>query len=112
MENEAKNSLGAAVESPRPALEQCKWTQGTDIEAGVWWANCGDGFTLETGTPEDNKMKFCCYCGLPLAETPLKEGDDDEPSTLELPRDPSRISEYNIESRWGSLGSFRGWGHP
>ena len=41
----------------------CVWTV-EDADSGVWAPSCGgELFMLETGTPEHNKMRFCCYCG-------------------------------------------------
>jgi len=32
----------------------------------VWETDCGEIFVLNEGTPEDNDMKFCSFCGKPL----------------------------------------------
>lgn len=45
--------------------EPCTWTQDAD---GAWNTTCGEAFYLDTGTPNENKLKFCCYCGAPLEE--------------------------------------------
>jgi hypothetical protein len=43
----------------------CYWSQ--DGEDGDTWATqCGHYFALNEGTPSDNKMDFCCYCGRQL----------------------------------------------
>jgi hypothetical protein len=47
--------------------ESCKWQEDDD---GINWTSCGEGFTLDSGTPSENKMKFCCYCGRSLKEVP------------------------------------------
>lgn len=41
-----------------------------------WETSCGNIFLLEDGTPADNKMKFCCYCGKPLKELVEEEEGD------------------------------------
>jgi hypothetical protein len=44
----------------------CEWKQD---ENGAWWTDCGNGFEFNNeGSPKDNKMKFCCYCGKPLIQ--------------------------------------------
>lgn len=43
----------------------CAWTLDEPDE-GKWDTSCGESFLLLEGTPEDNNMRFCCYCGLPL----------------------------------------------
>jgi hypothetical protein len=44
----------------------CKWHQNEYWSA--YDTECGDSFYLEDGTPEENGMKFCCYCGKPLKQ--------------------------------------------
>ncbi len=43
----------------------CEWSQDED---GNWATDCGNAFVLNDGTPLANKMFFCCYCGLVLAQ--------------------------------------------
>lgn len=38
----------------------CVWTEDGD---GAWDTGCGNLFVLNEGSPSDNEMKFCCYCG-------------------------------------------------
>jgi len=51
----------------------CTWVQDDD-NSDAWGTQCRRMFLLIDGTPEDNRMKFCCYCGKPLVEQPLVEG--------------------------------------
>jgi len=44
----------------------CNWTY--EDNNNYWQTDCGDEFVLEDGTPKDNGMRFCVYCGKPLAE--------------------------------------------
>jgi len=46
-------------------LEVCCWQQWTD-DCGIYDTDCGGSFTIEEGTPKENMMKYCCYCGKPL----------------------------------------------
>ena len=41
----------------------CEWSQDDD---GYWETECGGMFALIEGTPRENDMNFCCYCGKPL----------------------------------------------
>ena len=41
----------------------CDWREDED---GNYWTACGRGFSITEGTPKQNGMKFCCYCGKPL----------------------------------------------
>ena len=48
-------------------MSACLWEQ--DYYAsneGRWDTQCGESFYLENGTPADNKMKYCPYCGYKL----------------------------------------------
>lgn len=38
----------------------CLWTEDDDA---TWGTACGQAFTIIEGTPKENGMKFCCYCG-------------------------------------------------
>ena len=62
--------------APLRDLEQdaakCRWTQ--DAEDGSWDTDCGNKFCIEAGTPEENGMLFCCYCGAALV-TPNGKSD-------------------------------------
>jgi len=44
----------------------CEWKE--DWEGRYWDTSCGECFSLEAGTPDENKMKFCAYCGKPLKQ--------------------------------------------
>ena len=39
----------------------CTWKY--DDSNDYWETSCGNTFVLLDGTPNDNNMKFCCYCG-------------------------------------------------
>ncbi len=45
----------------------CFWTNDSDEYAdGDWDTSCDNRFVLNEGTPHENKMRFCCYCGKSL----------------------------------------------
>lgn len=46
----------------------CMWSQDADTD--TWATQCKQYFRLDDGTPTDNKMRFCCYCGKPLESVP------------------------------------------
>ena len=72
----------AAITALRAALAQqdepetCTWCQDGDSDSGVYATSCGHYFNLEDGTPEDNKMQWCCYCGKKLVQELITEDDD------------------------------------
>jgi len=41
----------------------CAWTEDED---GNWHTGCGQVFNLCMGTPDENKLRFCPYCGKAL----------------------------------------------
>ena len=63
----------AQVQEP----ETCTWHQDGDSDSGVYATSCGHYFNLEDGTPADNKMQWCCYCGKKLAQELIEENKDD-----------------------------------
>jgi len=58
----------------RRYVKKCTWSLG-DAEFGLYNTECGQAFNLECGTPKDNTMNFCCYCGGELIEK--TEADND-----------------------------------
>jgi len=38
----------------------CVWRENSDY---CWDTSCGEEFIINEGTPKQNKMKYCCYCG-------------------------------------------------
>lgn len=55
--------------SDKPDL--CEWLQ--DEWDNSWDTSCGNKYQIIDGTPEDNGMKFCTYCGGPLVAVPAGE---------------------------------------
>lgn len=58
----------------------CCWSQDTDddSESGAWNTECGNAFSICDGTPSDNSMTFCCYCGFPIDQKPFTYKDEGE----------------------------------
>ena len=54
----------------------CEWKPDYDYE--YYETSCGNCFCVE-GTPEENRMKFCPYCGRQLREVKAdwEKGEDD-----------------------------------
>lgn len=44
--------------------ELCTWTETEDC----WETSCGEAFIICEGTPKENNMKFCPYCGRRIKE--------------------------------------------
>ena len=53
---------------------QCHWVQeGNDDN--TWESDCGNTFCINDGTPKQNDLRFCPFCGLPLVEVVSDEQD-------------------------------------
>jgi hypothetical protein len=53
---------------------ECTWKVGAgEWDEGIWETICGKAFQFEDGSPSENDMKFCCYCGKPLKEIKFEE---------------------------------------
>lgn len=53
----------------------CIWARDADSDA--WDSSCGHMFCLNEGTPLENDMSFCCFCGEPLVEELGETGEDE-----------------------------------
>lgn len=50
-------------DNPNP--QECSWEYMQD---GHFETMCGEPFVLLNGTPSENNMKFCPFCGKPIKE--------------------------------------------
>jgi hypothetical protein len=60
---------------------RCVWRQD-DLE-GMFTTTCGGAFEFIDGTPTENGVRFCCYCGRPATEKLYVESIDDETESEE-----------------------------
>ena len=44
----------------------CTWTP--DRMRFVWVTDCGESFAIHEGSPGQNGLQYCCFCGRRLAE--------------------------------------------
>jgi len=66
-------ALRAALEQPN----ECHWLQDGDEDSGTYMASCNQRyFSVVDGTPKDNHMEHCCYCGKPLVEVLIEPEDN------------------------------------
>jgi hypothetical protein len=74
----AISDLSAALaQQAEPEPQTCTWQQDGDSDSRVYGTSCGYYFQIEDGTPADNKMAWCCYCGKKLAQELITENKDD-----------------------------------
>jgi len=63
-----------AEKSDDEITDACEWALEDNYDCcDTWETQCGQNFVLLEGTPADNHMKYCCYCGKTLIETKLPE---------------------------------------
>lgn len=63
-------------DAPSESKTVCAWEQDRD---DVWGTDCGHYFEFTEGTPEENKAKFCMFCGREIKAYPyVEEAVDDE----------------------------------
>lgn len=74
IERAQSKTVGA---TPSTETQQCIWTYDPD---GYWQTSCGDQFCISDGTPAENKMRFCHYCGLRLE---VKRNSHFDPNSVE-----------------------------
>lgn len=55
---------------------KCAWSQDGDYDGDMWATGCGNYFILTDGTPAENDMRFCCYCGKSLETIPYEEDEE------------------------------------
>ena len=56
---------------------KCIWAESNG-DAEFWHTSCDQDFVFIEGTPSENGMKFCCYCGANLVEKKWEEPPDAE----------------------------------
>lgn len=44
----------------------CEWSYDETMDA--YETDCDQAFCVNEGTPKENDMRFCCYCGKKLVE--------------------------------------------
>lgn len=45
--------------------DNCKWVEDYN---GTWETSCENAFEITEGTPDENGMKYCPYCGKKLIQ--------------------------------------------
>lgn len=56
--------------------QTCKWTPNEAYDSDYCWeTECGKAYSILEGTPMENDMKFCVFCGGKLIEQALKGGE-------------------------------------
>ena len=72
---------GKPVTVPEPAepaitraiRPDCTWTPDDDYAKGHYYTTCLNDFEAGQGTPTENGMVFCCFCGGKLIEREMEQ---------------------------------------
>lgn len=75
-ERDADFSWTAEDQAAVDADKRCAWTQENDEGSDTWATACGRLFCVTEGTPAENGMRFCCFCGETLHECAFEPGAD------------------------------------
>jgi rRNA maturation endonuclease Nob1 len=54
-------------------ITTCKWKYQEDAYEEHWTTECGEAFVFFEGSPKDNHIRFCPYCGKPIEQIEQKE---------------------------------------
>jgi hypothetical protein len=52
--------------------DKCEWAQ-EDESSDAWDTGCGHTFLINDGTPSENGMRYCCFCGKTLIGVPFEQ---------------------------------------
>jgi len=55
-------------------VSTCTWNQDQDY-GDSWNTQCGKSFLLNDGSPHENGLQWCGFCGRPLEEQRLFTGE-------------------------------------
>ena len=63
----ARKAWDAAMQSQDREDAFCVWHNDPETD-NSWDTSCRELFVIIDGTPTENGMRFCCYCGKPIQE--------------------------------------------
>lgn len=63
--------MARTKKKPNQPTQVCEWLEDDD---GNWETSCDNAHVLNDGTPAENGMKFCCYCGRVLKQRTHESG--------------------------------------
>jgi len=54
------------------------------LDEDFWETACGESWIFPEGGPDENKMKFCPYCGKPLEKVPYEAPTPEPKASVDL----------------------------
>lgn len=58
--------------------EYCEWTPDVNEEYNGWMSECDQYWYLEEGTPRENGMIYCPFCGLWIRVLEKEEKEEEK----------------------------------
>lgn len=62
--DQLREEVAKAEQRGREDRPACLWNN----DDGCWETTCGNAFEINDGTPAENDMTYCCYCGGKIEE--------------------------------------------
>lgn len=72
---EINDAAAKGKDTLAPDKKKCLWEEDED---GCWETTCKHNFLVNDGTPSDNSMVYCCFCGNEIEEVLFEPEGDDE----------------------------------
>ena len=74
-----KEAYAIGFKAGAESMAGCAWS--INDNDGAFDTTCGNRYILIDGTPADNGMKHCCYCGGKLSALPTDGSVTESPSS-------------------------------
>lgn len=59
-------------------MTKCVWREFESDDCDWWDTGCAHAYTIIEGTPLENEMKYCTYCGKEIEEILIETLPDEE----------------------------------
>lgn len=56
-------------------MDKCKWVFEGEYD-GHWSTSCAHKYIIMEGTPEENNMKYCTFCGNEIEQIEEARGEE------------------------------------
>lgn len=95
--HEAIARVAEACSSPFAPSVRCGWKAHED---GQWFTDCGEAFEIQAGGPDENGLRYCCFCGKPLTTT---QNATEDKAMSEVPYSERELIQRAIN---GAIGKY------
>ena len=67
--------ISTTIQDAMVSAKTCLWSRA-DEDTDMWETSCDQAYILNEGTPKENDMNFCTFCGKMLEEASDKQDVD------------------------------------